>query len=231
MGFLEQFINWIIDYGGLYVLLLVVFAETGLLVGFLFPGDSLLFAAGIFLNKLTKNLFNLDDATSVMPWQWMIVVILVMIASVLGNIVGYWFGVKTGPLLYERRETWLFKKKHLIKAKAFYDKYGKPTIFVAKFLPFIRTFAPIVAGMVKMNKPVFMFYNIMGSICWVASMMLGGYFIDSWVQRKFGFSLQEHIEIITIGIILVTTLPVIYKVFFGKKDKDDKDEEPTQTAS
>jgi membrane-associated protein len=228
MGFLEQFINWIIDYGGLYVLLLVVFAETGLLVGFLFPGDSLLFAAGIFLNKLTKSLFNLDDAASVMPWQWMIVVILVMIASVLGNIVGYWFGVKTGPLLYERRETWLFKKKHLIKAKAFYDKYGKPTIFVAKFLPFIRTFAPIVAGMVRMNKPVFMFYNIMGSICWVSSMMLGGYFIDSWVQRKFGFSLQQHIEIITIGIILVTTLPVIYKVFFGKRDKD---EEPTQTAS
>jgi membrane-associated protein len=228
MGFLEQFINWIIDYGGLYVLLLVVFAETGLLVGFLFPGDSLLFAAGIFLNKLTKSLFNLDETASVMPWQWMSVVILVMIASVLGNIVGYWFGVKTGPLLYERRETWLFKKKHLIKAKAFYDKYGKPTIFVAKFLPFIRTFAPIVAGMVKMNKPVFMFYNIMGSICWVASMMLGGYFIDSWVQRKFGFSLQQHIEIITIGIILVTTLPVIYKVFFGKKDKD---EEPTQTAS
>ena len=228
MGFLEQFINWIIDYGGLYVLLLVVFAETGLLVGFLFPGDSLLFAAGIFLNKLTKSLFNLDDAASVMAWQWMSVVILVMIASVLGNIVGYWFGVKTGPLLYERKETWLFKKKHLIKAKAFYDKYGKPTIFVAKFLPFIRTFAPIVAGMVKMNKPVFMFYNIMGSICWVASMMLGGYFIDSWVQRKFGFSLQQHIEIITIGIILVTTLPVIYKVFFGKKDKD---EEPAQTAS
>lgn len=228
MGFLEQFINWIIDYGGLYVLLLVVFAETGLLVGFLFPGDSLLFAAGIFLNKLTINLFNLEENATVMPWQWMCIIILVMIASVLGNVVGYWFGVKTGPLLYERRETWLFKKKHLIKAKAFYDKYGKPTIFVAKFLPFIRTFAPIVAGMVKMNKPFFMFYNIIGSICWVASMMLGGYFLNNWFFKKFGISLQEHIEAITIGIILITTLPVLYKIFFGKKDKD---EEPTQTAS
>lgn len=229
MGFLERFINWIIEYGGLYILLLVVFAETGLLVGFLFPGDSLLFAAGIFLNKLTKEFFNLGEASSVQAWQWMSVVLMVMIASVFGNIVGYWFGQKTGPLLYERKDTWLFKKKHLIKAKAFYEKYGKPTIFFAKFLPFIRTFAPIVAGMVKMNKPLFMFWNIMGSIAWVGSMMLGGYFIDGWVKRKFGFSLQEHIEVITIGIILVTTLPVIYKIFFGKKDLDN--EEPTQTPA
>ena len=225
MGFLERFINWIIDYGGLYVLLLVVFAETGLLVGFLFPGDSLLFAAGIFLNKLTINLFNLDENASVMPWQWMCIIILVMIASVLGNVVGYWFGVKTGPLLYERRETWLFKKKHLIKAKAFYDKYGKPTIFVAKFLPFIRTFAPIVAGMVKMNKPFFMFYNIIGSVCWVASMMLGGYFLNNWFLKKFDISLQEHIEVITISIILITTLPVLYKIFFGKKDEEETNPE------
>jgi membrane-associated protein len=228
MGFLEQFITWIIENGGFYILLLVVFAETGLLVGFLFPGDSLLFAAGIYLDKLTREFYKLGESGDVMVWHWMSLVILVMVASVLGNIVGYWFGQKTGPLLYERKDTWLFKKKHLIKAKAFYEKYGKPTIFVAKFLPFIRTFAPIVAGMVKMSKPIFMFYNIIGSIAWVGSMMLGGYFIDGWVKRKFGFSLQEHIEAITIGIILVTTLPVLYKVFFGKKSED---EEPPQTAS
>jgi membrane-associated protein len=228
MGFLEQFINWIIEYGGLYILLLVVFAETGLLVGFLFPGDSLLFASGIFLDKLTKEFYNLGPTDSVEAWQWMSLVIMVMVASVLGNVVGYWFGQKTGPLLYERKDTWLFKKKHLIKAKAFYEKYGKPTIFVAKFLPFIRTFAPIVAGMVKMSKPIFMFYNIIGSVCWVASMMLGGYFLDEWVVRRFGISLQEHIEAITIGIILVTTLPVLYKIFFRKKDDE---EEPTQTLS
>lgn len=227
MGFLERFINWIIEYGGLYILLLVVFAETGLLVGFLFPGDSLLFAAGIFLNKLAREFYNLGDNDPVQIWHWMSVVLMVMIASVLGNIVGYWFGQKTGPLLYERRDSWLFKKKHLIKAKSFYDKYGKPTIFFAKFLPFVRTFAPIVAGMVKMNKPLFMFWNIIGSVCWVASMMLGGYFLDGWVIKKFGFSLQEHIEAITIGIILVTTLPVLYKIFFRKKDSE---EEPTQTA-
>jgi len=218
-GFIDRFINWIIDYGGFYILLLVVFAETGLFVGFFFPGDSLLFAAGVYMNKLANELFqtNLPENAAVPAYQWMIIVILVMIASVLGNIVGYWFGKKTGPLLFERRETWLFKRKHLVRAKEFYDRYGKATIFLAKFLPIIRTFAPIVAGVVRMNTAHFIFYNIIGSVAWVSSMMLGGYFLNSWVQRKFGFSLQDYIEPITIGIILVTTLPVLYKLFFAKK--------------
>lgn len=207
-GFIQRFIEWIIEYGGLYILLLVVFAETGLFVGFLFPGDSLLFAAGIYVDDLAKEFFNV---------HWSIILIMVMIASILGNMVGYWFGRKAGPLLYERRETWLFKKKHLLRATEFYHKYGKATIFLAKFLPIIRTFAPIVAGVVKMERPVFMFYNIVGSICWVASMMLGGYFLESWVQSKWGFSLKDHIEAITIAIILVTTLPVLYKLFFSRK--------------
>ena len=171
------------------------------------------------MNKLTNELFNANtpEGASVPTYQWMIVVLLVIIASVLGNIVGYWFGRKTGPLLFERRDTWIFKKKHLLRAKNFYDKYGKGTIFLAKFLPIIRTFAPIVAGIVKMNWAHFIFYNITGSIAWVSSMMLGGYFLNSWVQRKYDFSLQEYIEPITIVIILVTTLPVLYKLFFAKK--------------
>ena len=218
LGFLENFINWIIDYGGLYILLLVVFAETGLFVGFFFPGDSLLFAAGVFLDKITNEFIGVpQDAPTDFGLVHMAIIIMIMAASVLGNMVGYWFGKKTGPLLYERKETLLFKKKHLIRAKAFYDKYGKGTIFLAKFLPIVRTFAPIVAGMVKMSRPFFMFYNIIGSVCWVASMMLGGYFLDAWVERKFGLSLKDHIEIIAIGIILVTTLPVLYKLFFAKK--------------
>ena len=216
-GFIQRFIEWIIEYGGLYILLLVVFAETGLFIGFFFPGDSLLFAAGIYVDDLAKEFFGV---------HWSIIMIMVMIASVLGNMVGYWFGRKAGPLLYERKETWLFKKKHLIRAKEFYDKYGKGTIFLAKFLPIIRTFAPIVAGMVKMERAVFMFYNIIGSVCWVATMMLGGHFLEKWVQRKWEFSLKDHIEAITIGIILVTTLPVIYKLFFSRKKK----EEPGSTS-
>lgn len=218
-GFIDRFINWIIDYGGFYILLLVVFAETGLFIGFFFPGDSLLFAAGVYMNKLANELFNMSipEQAPVPVHQWMTIIILVMIASVLGNIAGYWFGKKTGPLLFERRDTWIFKKKHLIRAKEFYDQYGKATIFLAKFLPIIRTFAPIVAGIVRMNPAHFIFYNIAGSIVWVSSMMLGGYFLNSWVQRKFGFSLQEYIEPITIVIVLVTTLPVLYKLFFAKK--------------
>lgn len=207
-GFIQRFIEWIIQYGGLYILLLVIFAETGLFIGFFFPGDSLLFAAGIYVDDLAKEFFNV---------HWSIILIMVMIASILGNMVGYWFGRKAGPLLYERQETWLFKKKHLVRATEFYHQYGKATIFLAKFLPIIRTFAPIVAGIVKMERPAFMFYNIVGSICWVASMMLGGYFLESWVQSRWGFSLKDHIEAITIVIILITTLPVLYKLFFAKK--------------
>jgi len=218
LGFLQNFIDWIIDYGGLYILLLVVFAETGLFVGFFFPGDSLLFAAGVFLDKISNKFVGLpQDAPTQFGWPHVTIIILITIASILGNIVGYWFGRKTGPLLYERKETLLFRKKHLTRAKAFYDKYGKGTIFLAKFLPIIRTFAPIVAGMVKMNRSVFMAFNIIGSICWVAIMILSGYFLDSWVKREFDFSLQDHIEAIAIGIILVTTLPVLYKLFLGKR--------------
>lgn len=218
LGFLENFINWIIDYGGLYILLLVVFAETGLFVGFFFPGDSLLFAAGVFLDKIANEFIGVpQDTPTGFGWAHFAIIIMIIIASILGNIVGYWFGRKAGPLLYERRETLLFKRKHLVRATEFYNKYGKGTIFLAKFLPIVRTFAPIVAGIVKMHRPAFMFYNIAGSLTWVASMMLGGYFLDSWVEKKFNFSLKEHIEAIAIGIILVTTLPVLYKLFFAKK--------------
>jgi membrane-associated protein len=224
-GFVQQFIEWIINNGGLYVLLLVVFAETGLFVGFFFPGDSLLFAAGIYMDSLARELFNLDAGDKVVAYQWITIMLMVMVASIVGNMVGYWFGRKTGPILFERRDTWLFKKKHLVRAKDFYDHYGKGTIFAAKFLPIIRTFAPIVAGIVKMNRAHFMFYNIVGSIAWVASMMMGGYFLQNWVEKRFGYSLKDHIEAIAIIIIVITTLPVIWKLFFSKKKVVDVEKE------
>ncbi len=207
-GILHRFVEWIIQNGGLYVLLFIIFAETGLFVGFFLPGDSLLFAAGIYLDDFTKEFFGL---------HYLFVVLLVIIASILGNLVGYWFGKKTGPLLYDRKDSWIFKKKHLTRAKDFYDEYGKSTIFLAKFLPIIRTFAPIVAGIVKMDRKTFIFYNVTGSIAWVTSMMLGGYYLQNWVEKQWGFNLKNNIEAITVGIILVTTLPVIYKLFFAKK--------------
>lgn len=207
-GFIQQFIEWIIHNGGLYFMLFVIFAETGLFIGFFLPGDSLLFAAGIYVSDLAHQFFDV---------HFSVILVMVMIASVLGNLVGYWFGRKAGPLLYERKETWLFRKKHLLRATEFYHEYGKPTIFLAKFLPIIRTFAPIVAGIVKMDKGIFILYNIFGSIVWVCLMMLGGHYLQSWVLHEFHFNLKDHIEGITIAIILITTLPVIYKLFFVKK--------------
>lgn len=231
LGFLENFIDWIIDYGGLYILLLVVFAETGLFIGFFFPGDSLLFAAGVFLDKIANKFIGVDqDTPTHFSWPHIVVIILVIIASILGNIVGYWFGRKAGPLLYERRETWLFKRKHLVRATEFYNRYGKPTIFLAKFLPIVRTFAPIVAGVVKMPRRHFAAFNLMGSLAWVSSMMLGGYFLDDWVEKKFDFSLKDHIEAIAIGIILVTTLPVLYKLLVNPKEKKSEENPPSSNS-
>jgi len=206
---LNHLIDWVIENGGLYVMLFIIFAETGLLLGFFLPGDSLLFAAGIYVSKLSASFYNV---------HYSIIILLIIIASVLGNMAGYWFGNKTGPVLYERKETFLFRRKHLIRAHDFYEKYGKATIFLAKFLPIIRTFAPIVAGVVKMPKATFTFYNIMGSIIWVTTMVLGGHFLENWVRNRYGFSLKEHIDVIALVIILVTTLPVLFKLFLGKKE-------------
>lgn len=216
-GIVNQFIEWVLKNGGLFLLLFVVFAETGLFVGFFLPGDSLLFAAGVYLSKFPEGFYNL---------HYLLILVMIIIASVLGNMVGYWFGRKAGPLLYERKETWLFRKKHLVRATDFYHQYGKATIFLAKFLPIIRTFAPIVGGIVKMERGTFVFYNIIGSICWASAMLLGGYFLESWVSERFHFSLTDHIEAITIGIILITTLPVLFKLFFSKGKKT-----PTQTGN
>ncbi|MDB5253422.1 MAG: alkaline phosphatase [Flaviaesturariibacter sp.] len=210
---LNNLIDWIIENGGLFILLFVVFAETGLFVGFFLPGDSLLFAAGIKMAKLSESFYGV---------HYSVILVMVAFASVLGNLVGYWFGYKTGPLIYERKESWLFRKKHLMRAQEFYERNGKATIFLAKFLPIIRTFAPIVAGIVKMERPTFILYNILGSLAWVSSMMLGGYYLETWVNNRFHFSLAKHIELIAIGIILITTLPVLYKIFFGQKPETDQ---------
>ncbi|HJY22498.1 MAG TPA: DedA family protein, partial [Hanamia sp.] len=167
-------------------------------------------AAGLYTNELAMDFFNV---------HYSIIILMVIMSSIIGNMVGYWFGKKAGPILFEKKDTFLFRKKHLLRAKEFYEEYGKGTIFLAKFLPLIRTFAPIVAGIVKMKPSTFNFYNIIGSIAWVSSMMLGGHFLQGWVLRKFDFSLKDHIEAIALVIILITTLPVFYKIFFGKKKR------------
>lgn len=191
-------------YGGLYLVAFIIFAETGLFVGFFLPGDSLLFVTDLMIAN-SQSPFN-NDFANLAYW-----ITLITVAGVIGNAVGYWFGRKTGPLLFERKDTLLFKKKHVIQAKEFYDKRGGSAVILARFLPIVRTFAPIVAGVVEMDRKKFFFYNVVGCIAWVASMTLAGYFLgeNEWVKHNF--------EKIVIGLILVTTGPVLFKMFFGKK--------------
>jgi membrane-associated protein len=143
--------------------------------------------------------------------------ILVVIAGVVGNGVGYWFGRKSGPALYNRKDSFLFKKKYLEQAHEFYEKNGAGTIVIARFLPIIRTFAPIVAGIVQMDRKKFMYYNVVGCVAWVTTMLFAGHYLHKIILEKFNFDLKEHLEIIVLGIVFVTTAPVIYKLFFTKK--------------
>ena len=210
--------QWYINNGGLLMLLLIIFAETGLFIGFFFPGDSLLFVAGIFSTKLAAS-FNLDTGNDF--FNLLIIAALCTLAGVLGNTVGYIFGRKVGPAMYNWRDRLLFKKRYLYQAHEFYDKHGGGAIVFARFLPFIRTFAPIVAGIVGMDKKKFAFYNIIGSIAWVVSMLFIGHYLNEFVKKEFDIDLEKHLEIIVIGIVLVTTAPVLIKLFFRKKKKPD----------
>ena len=220
MGIYQQFIEWVIYHGGLYVMLLIIFAETGLFAGFFLPGDSLLFTAGIYIHELASNFFNVHYDTSVFfNFHYALILLFVIVASFAGNVAGYWFGYKTGPVMYKWKDGFLFKKKYLLRANEFYQHYGNGTIFFAKFLPIIRTFAPLVAGIVQMPKKNFILYNILGSICWVTLLMLSGHFLQSWINKKYGFSLKDHLGLITIIIVIITTLPVLYKLIFGKKEE------------
>lgn len=196
--------DWITQHGGLYLVALIVFAETGLFVGFFLPGDSLLFVTGLIIAQSASPF---DTAALNLPY-W---IVLITLAGIIGNLVGYWFGKKTGPILFERKDTWLFKRKHLIQAKEFYEKKGGSAIILARFIPIVRTFAPIVAGVVHMERKKFLIYNIVGSFAWVLSMTITGYCLgeNEWVKG--------NLEKIVIGLILVTTLPVLYKMIFAKK--------------
>jgi membrane-associated protein len=209
-----------INNGGLWLILFIVFAETGLMIGFFLPGDSLLFLGGIYsrmlINSLIPGGLGSDFA------DLMVLFVLISFCGIVGNMLGYWFGKKGGPYLFERKDTFFFKKKHLFQAKEFYDKHGGQAIVFARFLPIIRTFAPIIAGVVQMEKKKFIYYNIVGCMAWVFTMLMAGHYLDKFFIRQFDFDLKKHLEIIVIVIVLITTLPVIYKIFFGKTSKSYK---------
>ncbi len=209
-----------IEHGGLWLILFVVFAETGLFVGFFLPGDSLLFVAGIYSTNLAESFIPTGNEYLDLVELW----ILISIAGIAGNAVGYWFGRKVGPAMYEWKENLLFKRRYLRQAHDFYEKHGGGAIVIARFIPIVRTFAPIVAGIVLMDKKKFGFYNIIGCIAWVFSMLFGGHFLQKWILAEFDFDLRNHLEVIVLGIVLVTTAPVLIKLFSGKgKPKVPKD--------
>lgn len=203
-----------IIHGGLWLLLFVVFAETGLFAGFFLPGDSLLFVAGIYNKELITTYFPFVQNDYI---QLLLLWLLIAFAGIIGNSVGYWFGRKVGPTMYNWKDNFLFKKKYLEQAHDFYEKHGGGAIIFARFLPIVRTFAPIIAGIVAMDKKRFSFFNIIGSLAWVFSMLFAGHFLQKWILSQFHFDLKEHLEIIVIGIVLITTAPVIIKIVTGKK--------------
>jgi membrane-associated protein len=215
--------DWYINTGGLWFIMFVVFAETGLFAGFFLPGDSLLFVAGIF-SEGDESLGIRPIIEAALGFQFnnpilnlLFLGLLISAAGIIGNMVGYWFGKKSGPFLFERKDSFLFKKKYLYQAKDFYDKHGGGAIVMARFLPIVRTFAPIVAGIVQMDKKKFMSFNIIGCFAWVYSMLIAGHYLQTFILNQFQYDLKSHLEVIVIGIVFVTTAPVIVKMVFGKK--------------
>ncbi|OHC85969.1 MAG: alkaline phosphatase [Sphingobacteriia bacterium RIFOXYD2_FULL_35_12] len=202
-----------IEHGGLWLILFVVFAETGLFAGFFLPGDSLLFVAGIY----STNLANEFIPTGNEVFDLLLIMMLISVAGIIGNTTGYWFGRKVGPAMYQWKENMFFKQRYLQQAHEFYEKHGGGAIIVARFIPIVRTFAPIVAGIVQMDQKKFSFFNVVGCVAWVGSMLFAGHFLQKWILAQFGFDLKDHLEIIVLGIVAVTTAPVIMKLVFNKK--------------
>lgn len=177
---------------GVIGVILIIFAETGLFFGFFFPGDSLLFTAGILASQSILNIW--------------VLILGCIIASILGDSVGYFTGKKYGRGLFKKEDSFLFKKKYLHEAEIFYEKHGKFTIIMARFIPIIRTFAPIVAGIGNMHYKTFISYNIFGGIFWVSLMLALGYFLGGIIPNP-----DKYLLPIIFVIILVSFLPVIFK--------------------
>jgi len=194
----------ILSKGGFCLLLIVVFAETGLFFGFFLPGDYLLFMAGLLCSS------GMIDISPV------ILVISLIIAGVLGNFTGYWFGYRTGPVLFNRHDSFFFKKRYIVVAEEFYARYGGMALILGRFFPIIRTFAPIFAGVVKVDLKKFTLYNIIGSVAWVSIFTLSGFFLG----RKYP-QLKDNLEYIVLGMIIVTTIPLLV-AFFKKRSVNER---------
>lgn len=194
---IQELVSWA-GYIGLFI---IIFSETGLLVGFFLPGDSLLFTAGLFAAKGDFDIYILN--------------LLLIIAAIIGDAVGYNIGKHGGTYLYSRPESRFFKRSHLLKTKEFYDKHGNFTIVLARFMPFARTFAPVVAGIAQMKYKNFAIYNFLGGIGWVSSMTLLGFFLGHFIPN-----IEKYIYFIIVLIILISISPGIFKYIQIKRKEN-----------
>ena len=188
---------------------LIVFTETGLLVGFLLPGDSLLVVLGMVARLSTD-------------WNVPLLVGTLCVAAVVGDTVGYWIGAKAGPAIFNRPDSRFFKQAYLQRARDYYDRHGGKTIIMARFVPIVRTFVPVVAGAAKMDYKTFLFYNVFGGIGWVTSMVLFGYYLipvaDPIFQQMLGrpdFTWAKNIDLLAAGVIAVSVAPLVWKAYKG----------------
>jgi len=179
---------------GLPLLLFVIFAETGLFFGFFLPGDSLVFISGL-LCATNPDLLGVNI---------LVLLLLMSIAAILGNVVGYYFGKRVGKALYKRPDSFFFKRRHVEATQAFYERHGGKTLFLGRFLPVIRTFAPILAGVIKIDIKKFMWYNVAGAVCWIVSFGSIGYFLGARVP-----GIKDYLGYIVIGLIVITAIPVV----------------------
>ncbi len=186
--FSSETLIYLIKITGYLGIFTTIFAETGLLIGFIFPGDSLLFTAGFLASQGFFNIYFLC--------------LIIFVAAVVGDSVGYAFGLKTGPRIFKREDSLFFHKQNLIRAQNFYEKYGALTIVWARFIPVIRTFAPIVAGIGKMNYKKFIFFNIIGGFFWAVSITFAGYYLP-----KVFPEIDKYLTLLIFLIVFISLLP------------------------
>ena len=210
-------IELLLDKLGIYVyfgLFFIIFAETGLAVGFFLPGDSLLVVSGLFAAAGKLNIA--------------LVLIAFFLGSVIGDSTGYWTGRAMGKTIFNRENSLIFKPSRVEKAKQFFEKYGVKTIILARFVPIVRTFAPIVIGATEMPYARFLTFSILGGALWIFSMVALGYFVGGLIETAFGIKLENHIEKVVIVVVLLSILPPIIefaKNRFGKKEEPDNPNE------
>ncbi len=201
-------IDYLLNLLGAYVylgLFFVVFAETGLAVGFFLPGDSLLVVSGLFAAAGKLNVA--------------LVLLAFFLGSVIGDSTGYWTGRAMGKTLFNRENSLVFKPSRVEKAKLFFEKYGVKTIIMARFVPIVRTFAPLVIGATEMPYGKFLPFSVLGGLLWISSMVLAGYFLGGVVERALGIKLEDHIEKVVIIVVLLSILPPIYEVLKSRSKK------------